>query len=267
MAGHGITRSQFESVSHSGCAQDSSAVGDVSGSPSGDELCSPVSLESQIQGLIEKLIRLAHIYAERAMAPEVVRECSAKEASGIIKTTAETIKILQEPIWHCIPRSGGRELSASGNGNRPAHLAPHSAISSQRRSFTNPRADSLGKECSIPANADAPSSETPAKPLTIDMVYELIEGAVYEVAQMEEETRELEGWARLLVRCDSLVKKIAQAIVALGADTQTLIGDDLLKGNSGKARSHATPTRKRDSLGRFVKGSSSVDPSNSPRPP
>jgi len=78
---------------------------------------------------------------------------------------------------------------------------------------------SCGQADASVASCESPeTSESPRKPLTIETVYQLIERAVAEVARMDEETEKLEGWARLLIRCDSLVKKIAEAVCALGGD-------------------------------------------------
>jgi len=160
----------------------------------------PLSAEEihqQLSITIQKLIRLIDVYTERAVSSEIVRETSAKDAVAVIKTAAEAVKILQAPIPHLFGQSQGGNGGSDNHRESPpsqAHsrVCRESSANSAIRSQTSP----------------APRFGTKYTPL--DAFFDEI---LKELIVFDPETAKLEPWARLLLRCDSLVKKLEKKIM------------------------------------------------------
>mgnify|MGYP007094570649 CR=1 FL=1 len=150
---------------------------------------SPVSedyLASFRARVILALAELVELYLPQAKKPELVEKTPPKDALAIVKSALE----LMNDLSTASERTRQREKVAS---LRSPHPPSPSAFASSPGPSTQ--------------------SESPiSTPPTVDDLHRLIDNAVYEIAQMEEETKDLEGWARLLVRCDSLMKKLEKAI-------------------------------------------------------
>ncbi len=125
--------------------------------------------------VFNSLSQLVEIYLPRAMNKEAVQKTSPKDALAIVKSSLELMDAL--------------------SSNKL--LATPSAVASQRhRSIPRPEY----------VHADIPVAE---------ILPRLVESAVQEIAFSDEDTRQLEPWARLLIRCDSLLKKLQNQLTRI----------------------------------------------------
>ena len=131
--------------------------------------------------LLTLLTEVAEAYAERAREPEVVEKTSGKEAIAIVKSCVEVIADLTAP--HPPHRVGGADQ--------------------RRRGYVALDHGRLARET---------SNLKPETPLQGDGSSPL-EEAVAEVCQYDPETAHLEPWARLIIRMDSLTKKLECALL------------------------------------------------------
>jgi len=136
--------------------------------------------------VVRALAELVEIYLPQAKNRDLVEKTSPKDALAIVKSALELMNDL------CSSPELGRQREKSFTYRPLCPQSPTTLAPSQRES--------------------TPSGPPTSKPATVDDLHRLIDNAVYEIAQMEEETKELEGWARLLVRCDSLMKKLEKSI-------------------------------------------------------
>jgi len=134
--------------------------------------------------LLALLTEVAEAYAARAREPEVVENTSGKEAIAIVKASVEVIHELTAPPPNP-PPPVGRGLRAPPSPSRSAWMTGVSA----RETST------------LPPETHPPSGLS------------LLEAAVAEVCQYDPETAHLEPWARLLIRMDSLTKKLEAALL------------------------------------------------------